>query len=166
MLSACPVLRQWAVTKITEFSFQTRHFVSVQDLPGFVLCAAWRRTSPSSWMGASTAGASGRPRPTAALNELLVAIGLCDGTQAARYDDDSMTTALGRCVSPPLQRIRDIKAAETGRDEDEMRTQARRRITANNFMKPQDQRHRDITDVFLFCRARDTSDLYLMVNRS
>jgi hypothetical protein len=29
MVPACPVLRQWAVTKITEFSFQTRHFVSV-----------------------------------------------------------------------------------------------------------------------------------------
>jgi hypothetical protein len=27
------------VTKITEFSFQTRHFVSVQDLPGFAFGA-------------------------------------------------------------------------------------------------------------------------------
>ena len=47
MVSVCPVLRQWAVTKITEFSFQTRHFVSIQDLPGFVLYAALRRTSPN-----------------------------------------------------------------------------------------------------------------------
>jgi hypothetical protein len=47
LVSACPVLRQWAVTKITEFSFQTRHFVSVQNLPGFALWGAWRRTPPS-----------------------------------------------------------------------------------------------------------------------
>jgi hypothetical protein len=33
-ISPCPVLRRRAVTKITEFSFQTRHFVPVQDLPG------------------------------------------------------------------------------------------------------------------------------------
>jgi len=42
IVSACPVLRHWAVTKITEFSFQTRHFVSVQDLPGFAPWGAWR----------------------------------------------------------------------------------------------------------------------------
>jgi hypothetical protein len=39
MIPACPVLRRRAVTKITEFSFQTRHFVSIQDLPGFAFGA-------------------------------------------------------------------------------------------------------------------------------
>ena len=39
IISACPVLRRRAVTKITEFSFQTSHFVSVRDLPGFAFRA-------------------------------------------------------------------------------------------------------------------------------
>jgi len=42
-ISVCPVLRWRAVTKITEFSFQTRHFVSVQDLPGFALWASFAK---------------------------------------------------------------------------------------------------------------------------
>jgi hypothetical protein len=37
------------LTGVTEWSFQTRHFMPVQDLPGFALQGAWRRTSPSCW---------------------------------------------------------------------------------------------------------------------